>query len=162
MTEGTPADLRRARLFFEVFTRRYDAQKPLLLSTNKAFVDWDQVFPHAACVVMLVDRLVHRAEVIEIEAESYRLKGVKELNATPHQAAPHQEALSGLFTGELHRHPAWSSPAPAAGFIGELHRIPADCRDHLHDHGVERMIDDLMMFNGALKVSLVEFGYEDD
>jgi hypothetical protein len=40
-----------------------------------------EVFPHAACVVTLVDRLVHRAEVIEIEAESYRLKEAKELNA---------------------------------------------------------------------------------
>jgi DNA replication protein DnaC len=74
-------DARYADLLFEVVTRRYEAQKPLLLSTNKAFVDWGQVFPHAACVVTLVDRLVHRAEVIEIEAESYRLKEAKELSA---------------------------------------------------------------------------------
>ncbi|WP_437675806.1 ATP-binding protein [Sorangium sp. So ce131] len=75
-------DSRYADLLFEVVTRRYDAQKPILLSTNKAFADWGQVFPHAACVVTLVDRLVHRAEVIEIEAESYRLKEAKELSAT--------------------------------------------------------------------------------
>ncbi|WP_437963148.1 ATP-binding protein [Sorangium sp. So ce260] len=75
-------DSRYADLLFEVLTRRYDAQKPLLLSTNKAFADWGQVFPHAACVVTLVDRLVHRAEVIEIEAESYRFKEAKELSAT--------------------------------------------------------------------------------
>ena len=74
-------DNRYADLLFEVVTRRYDTQKPLLLSTNKAFADWGQVFPHAACVVTLVDRLVHRAEVIEIEAESYRLKEAKELTA---------------------------------------------------------------------------------
>ena len=74
-------DNRYADLLFEVVTRRYDAQKPLLLSTNKAFSEWSEVFPHAACVVTLVDRLIHRAEVIEIEAESYRLKEAKELNA---------------------------------------------------------------------------------
>jgi DNA replication protein DnaC len=74
-------DNRYADLLFEVVTRRYDAHKPLLLSTNKTFSDWSQVCPHAACVVTLVDRLVHRAEVIEIEAESYRLKEAKELNA---------------------------------------------------------------------------------
>lgn len=74
-------DGRYADLLFEVVTRRYDTQKPVLLSTNKAFADWGQVFPHAACVVTLVDRLVHRAEVIEIEAESYRLKEAKELTA---------------------------------------------------------------------------------
>jgi len=74
-------DSRYADLLFEVVTRRYDAQKPLLLSTNKAFKEWGEVFPHAACVVTLVDRLLHRAEVIEIDAESYRLKEAKELNA---------------------------------------------------------------------------------
>jgi DNA replication protein DnaC len=74
-------DSRYADLLFEVVTRRYDAHKPLLLSTNKAFAEWGEVFPHAACVVTLVDRLIHRAEVIDIEAESYRLKEAKELNA---------------------------------------------------------------------------------
>lgn len=74
-------DNRYADLLFEVVTRRYDAHKPILLSTNKAFSQWSDVFPHAACVVTLVDRLIHRAEVVEIEAESYRLKEAKELNA---------------------------------------------------------------------------------
>jgi DNA replication protein DnaC len=69
---------RYADLLFEVVTRRYDASKPLLLSTNKAFAEWSEVFPHAACVVTLVDRLIHRAEVIDIEADSYRLKEAKE------------------------------------------------------------------------------------
>ncbi len=74
-------DSRYADLLFEVVTRRYDAQRPLLLSTNKAFTEWGEVFPHAACVVTLVDRLIHRAEVIDIDAESYRLKEAKELSA---------------------------------------------------------------------------------
>jgi len=74
-------DSRYADLLFEVVTRRYDTQKPVLLSTNKAFTEWGEVFPHAACVVTLVDRLIHRAEVIDIDAESYRLKEAKELSA---------------------------------------------------------------------------------
>ncbi|MEY2936711.1 MAG: hypothetical protein RL033_7460 [Pseudomonadota bacterium] len=72
---------RYADLLFEVVTRRYDAGKPILLSTNKAFSEWSEVFPHAACVVTLVDRLIHRAEIIDIEADSYRLKEAKELTA---------------------------------------------------------------------------------
>jgi len=72
---------RYADLLFEVVTRHYDLGKPLLLSTNKGFSEWGEVFPHAACVVTLVDRLIHRAEVIDIEAESYCLKEAKELNA---------------------------------------------------------------------------------
>jgi DNA replication protein DnaC len=74
-------DNRYDDLLFEVVTRRYDVQKPILLSTNKAFSQWGEVFPHAACVVTLVDRLIHRAEVIDIEAESDRLKEAKDLSA---------------------------------------------------------------------------------
>lgn len=52
--------------------------RSILVSTNKQFAEWSQVFPHAACVVTLIDRLVHRAEIIDIDAESYRLKEAKE------------------------------------------------------------------------------------
>jgi DNA replication protein DnaC len=72
---------RYADLLFEVVTRRYDAHKPILVSTNKAFNDWSEVFPHAACTVTLVDRLVHRSELIEIDGDSYRLKEAKERQA---------------------------------------------------------------------------------
>jgi DNA replication protein DnaC len=73
-------DNRFADLLFEVVTRRYDAERAIVLTTNKPFAEWTEVFPHAACTVTLVDRLVHRAEVIEVAAESYRLKEAKELN----------------------------------------------------------------------------------
>jgi len=45
---------------------------------NKAFADWGEVFPNAACVVSLVDRLMHRAEVVRIEGDSYRAKEAQE------------------------------------------------------------------------------------
>ncbi|WP_409371925.1 ATP-binding protein [Paraburkholderia sprentiae] len=44
------------------------------LALNKPFKAWSEVFPNAACVVSLVDRLVLRAEVILIDGESYRVK----------------------------------------------------------------------------------------
>ena len=70
-------DSRYADLLFEVITRRYQ-QRPTIVTTNKAFGEWGQVFPNAGCVVTLVDRLVHKAEVIPIEGESYRLKEAKD------------------------------------------------------------------------------------
>jgi DNA replication protein DnaC len=73
---------RYADLLFEVVTRRYDALRPIVLSTNKAFNEWPDVFPHAACTVTLVDRLVHRSEILEIEGKSYRLKEAKERATT--------------------------------------------------------------------------------
>jgi DNA replication protein DnaC len=71
-------DSRYADLFFEVVTRRYEQQRSIVLSTNKPFSEWSQVFPNAACVVTLVDRLLHRAELIAIEGNSFRLKEASE------------------------------------------------------------------------------------
>ena len=39
---------------------------------------WNDVFPNAACVVSLIDRLVHHSEVIAIEGKSYRMKEAQE------------------------------------------------------------------------------------
>jgi len=74
-------DNRYADLLFEVVTRRY-LQRSIILTTNKPFSQWSDVFPNAACVVTLVDRLVHRSEIVSIEGESYRLKEAKERAAT--------------------------------------------------------------------------------
>lgn len=70
-------DARHADLLFEVVTRRYQ-NRSIVLTTNKAFSDWKDVFPNAACVVTLVDRLVHQAEIIAIDGESYRLKEARD------------------------------------------------------------------------------------
>ncbi|RMH15572.1 MAG: hypothetical protein D6701_09900, partial [Gemmatimonadetes bacterium] len=69
---------RHADLLFEVVTRRYELGKPVVVTTNKAFREWNEVFPNATCVVTLVDRLVHRSEVVQIEGESFRLKEAQE------------------------------------------------------------------------------------
>ncbi len=71
-------DARHADLLFEVVTRRYDKGKSIVLTTNKPFAEWPTVFPNAACVVTLVDRLLHRAEVVVIEGDSYRLREAQE------------------------------------------------------------------------------------
>ena len=68
---------RHADLLFELISRRYET-KSTLVTTNRPFAEWSEVFPNAACVVSLVDRLVHNAEVISIEGDSYRLKEARE------------------------------------------------------------------------------------
>lgn len=69
---------RHADLLFEVITRRYELGRPVVVTTNKAFREWNEVFPNATCVVTLVDRLVHRSEVVQIEGDSFRLKEAQE------------------------------------------------------------------------------------
>lgn len=76
---------RHADLLFEIVSRRYES-KSTLITTNRPFSEWGEVFPNAACVVSLVDRLVHRAEIIPIEGDSYRLKEAQERSAQRKQA----------------------------------------------------------------------------
>ena len=71
---------RYADLLFEVISRRYK-EKPTLITTNKPFAEWGEIFPNASCVVSLIDRLVHRSEIVSIDADSYRLKEAMEKEA---------------------------------------------------------------------------------
>lgn len=68
---------RHADLLFELISRRHE-QKSTLVTTNKSFAEWSEVFPNAACVVALIDRLVHNAEIIAIKGKSYRQKEAQE------------------------------------------------------------------------------------
>jgi DNA replication protein DnaC len=68
---------RHADLLFELTNRRYE-KNSTIITTNKPFAQWHEVFPNAACVVSLVDRLTHNAEIIALEGKSYRLKEAQE------------------------------------------------------------------------------------
>ena len=71
-------DVRYADLLFEVVTRRYNEELAIVLTTNTPFAQWPETFPNASCVVTLVDRLIHRSEIVTIEGGSYRLHEAKE------------------------------------------------------------------------------------
>ncbi|HSQ72071.1 MAG TPA: IS21-like element helper ATPase IstB [Rubrivivax sp.] len=71
---------RHADLLFELVSRRYQ-HKSTVVTTNRAFAEWGEVFPNAACVVSLIDRLMHRAEVVRIDGASYRAKEAAEREA---------------------------------------------------------------------------------
>jgi DNA replication protein DnaC len=66
--------LRHADLLFEVISRRYERQRPVIVTTNRPFTEWGETFPNATCVVTLVDRLVHRCELVHVDGASFRLK----------------------------------------------------------------------------------------
>lgn len=68
---------RYADLLFEVVNRRYE-KRSTLITTNKRFREWTDVFPNAACVVTLVDRLTHHCDVIDLDGDSYRAKEAEE------------------------------------------------------------------------------------
>jgi len=62
---------------FELTHRRH-GRKSTRVTTNKSSAEWSEVFPNAACVVALIDRLVHNAGIIHIKGGSYRPKEAQE------------------------------------------------------------------------------------
>lgn len=74
-------DNRNADLLFQVVSRRYE-KKSLVLTTNLAFCDWPSMFPNATSATALIDRVVHHADVIAIEGQSYRLREASEQSAS--------------------------------------------------------------------------------
>ena len=69
-----PFDPEAAALFFALVSSRYE-RSSLIVSSNKTFSAWPEIFGDAVAVAAMVDRLVHHAEVIVLKGESYRLKG---------------------------------------------------------------------------------------
>jgi DNA replication protein DnaC len=66
-------DDKAADLLYEVINRRYE-RKSLILTTNRHFKEWNEVFPNATCIATLLDRLLHHSDVTVIEGKSYRLR----------------------------------------------------------------------------------------
>ena len=79
-------DARAADLLFQVVSRRYE-RRSLVLTTNLPFSDWPTIFPNAATVTALIDRVVHHADIISLEGESYRRR-VAESTRKPPRDAP--------------------------------------------------------------------------
>lgn len=66
-----------ADLLFELVNRRYQ-RKSIILTTNKVFSEWNSVFPNAGCLVTLIDRIIHKSEILTIDGDSYRAKEATE------------------------------------------------------------------------------------
>ena len=65
------SDDEAADVLCEVISRRHE-RKPVIVTTNRAFEKWHEVFPDATCISTVLDRLLHHAEVTVIEGLSYR------------------------------------------------------------------------------------------
>jgi DNA replication protein DnaC len=70
-------DSHLADLLYEVISRRYDTKLSTVITTNRPFAEWNQVFEGAACVATMVDRLCHRVELVAVEGASYRAAEAK-------------------------------------------------------------------------------------
>jgi DNA replication protein DnaC len=69
-----PFEPEAANLFFQLVSARYE-RASLLVTSNKPFGRWGEVFGDASVAAAMIDRLVHHAEVVSLKGDSYRLKG---------------------------------------------------------------------------------------
>src|SRR5215831_14765687 len=83
-----PFDPQAANLMFMLVSRRYE-HASLIVTSNKPFSAWGEIFGDDAVAVAMVDRLVHHAEILSLKGDSYRLRD-KDLGAR-----------TGADTGEI-------------------------------------------------------------
>ena len=62
-----------AQLIFQILAERHE-RKPVMITTNMGFGDWTQIFGDPSMTAALLDRITHKAHVINCTWESYRLK----------------------------------------------------------------------------------------
>jgi DNA replication protein DnaC len=71
-----------AQLLFQFCSTLYE-RLPLIITTNLRFADWVQVFGDERLTAALLDRLTHRAHILEFVGESFRLRQTRQAAATP-------------------------------------------------------------------------------
>jgi DNA replication protein DnaC len=81
-----PFDPQAANLMFMLVSRRYE-RASLIVTSNKPFSAWGEIFGDDAVAVAMVDRLVHHAELISLKGDSYRLKD-RDLGPRPARQSP--------------------------------------------------------------------------
>jgi DNA replication protein DnaC len=68
-----PLDQASANWIFEVVSRRYE-KGSVILTSNRGFSDWGQVFADSVVATAIVDRLLHSATVVNVRGRSYRMR----------------------------------------------------------------------------------------
>jgi len=76
-----PFEAEAANLFFQLVSARYE-RASVIVTSNKPFGRWGEVFGDATVAAAMIDRLVHHASVVSLKGDSYRLKG-RDLGRVP-------------------------------------------------------------------------------
>ncbi len=77
----TPVTREEAHLFFQFVSYRYERASTIITS-NKGFTEWGELFGDPVVVTAILDRLLHHCRVINIKGKSYRLKGYEDKNVS--------------------------------------------------------------------------------
>jgi len=92
-----PMTREEASLFFRILARRYE-KASLVLTSNKSFLDWGEIFGDQVLATAILDRLLHHATTLNIKGESYRLKDKRKAGLLG--KSPKSERPTEVETGE--------------------------------------------------------------
>jgi hypothetical protein len=88
-----PFEAEAANLFFQLVSARYE-RASLIVTSNKPFGRWGEVFGDDVVAAAMIDRLVHHADVVSLKGDSYRLKD-RDLGRVP-TATPRNHDRPGV------------------------------------------------------------------
>jgi DNA replication protein DnaC len=101
-------------VLFEVVMRRYEVRSTMMTS-NRPLEDWGKLIGDVPSATAILDRFLHRAEVIQITGRSYRLRGGGRSNTSEAEKAKPAKAPSGSAEREGQAKPAKAPSGSAAG-----------------------------------------------
>src|SRR6059036_1401046 len=81
-----PFDPEAANLMFSLVSARYE-RASMLVTSNKPFSGWGEIFGDDVVAAAMIDRLVHHAEILALKGDSYRLRD-KDLGSPPPAKSP--------------------------------------------------------------------------
>lgn len=92
-----PMTREEASLFFRLLSRRYE-KASIILTSNKSFSDWGDVFGDHVLATAILDRLLHHSTTINIKGESYRLKEKRKAGLLNSTSLNHSEVTATQIT----------------------------------------------------------------
>jgi len=147
-------DHEQASLLLQVICSRYEKQAATIITSNKALSDWGHVFAGDAVMASAaLDRLLHRATVINIRGDFYRMKEERITGLVPGSVALSDTPKGGLRTGpgrraaHQQRNRRRTKGAPAKGPVSIAHQLRGGrsrvvvemvCPAHARGEGVSR------------------------
>lgn len=85
-----PMTSEEASLFFRLLNRRYE-KASIILTSNKGFADWGEMFGDNVLATAILDRLLHHSTTLNIKGESYQLKEKRKVGALTKSETPISE-----------------------------------------------------------------------
>lgn len=80
-----------AHFFFQIVSERYE-KGSIILTSNKSFGSWGEIFGDSVLATAILDRLLHHSSTINIKSESYRIKEKKKAGFFKPEPSEEKEA----------------------------------------------------------------------